>query len=48
MDEGSFEPDPTLNRVRQIADETLKIAHSMNLVKTKTEAENDPGSDEEN
>jgi hypothetical protein len=46
VDEGSYEPDPQLKKVREMAEESLKIAHSMNLVKTKVEADNEPEKDD--
>ncbi len=39
MDEGSYKPDATLKRIRDISEESLKIAHELNLLKTKEEAE---------
>jgi hypothetical protein len=45
VDEGSYEPDQKLQKVRQAAEEALKIAHSLKLVKTKEEAEADVDSD---
>ena len=38
MDEGSYEPNPTLKKVREISEETLKVAHQMKLIKTQDEA----------
>ena len=45
VDEGSYQPDPKLKKVREVADEALKIAHKLNLVKTKDEAEAESDSD---
>ena len=45
VDEGSYQPDPKLKKVRELADEALKIAHDMKLVKTKDEAEAESDSD---
>jgi hypothetical protein len=39
VDEGSYEPDQKLAKVREVAEETLKIAHKLKLIKTKEEAE---------
>jgi len=39
VDEGSYEPDKKLEEVSRLADETLKIAHKLKLVKTVAEAE---------
>ena len=42
MDEGSYEPNPTLKKIRNIADEALVVAHKMKLIKTKDEAADEP------
>ena len=47
VDEGSFKPDQTLLSIRQISEETLKIAHELGIVKTKEEADEEPESDDE-
>ena len=39
MDEGSYQPNAILNQIRNIAEETLKIAHEMKIVKTQEEAD---------
>ena len=39
MDEGSAQPNAILNQIRNIAEETLKIAHEMKIVKTQDEAD---------
>ena len=38
LDEGSYEPDQNLIKVRAIAEETLKVAHDMNLLRTQEES----------
>jgi len=45
LDEGSYEPNPTLIEIRKVAEKTLETAHKMNIVKTKAEADNEPDSD---
>jgi len=45
LDEGSYEPNPTLVEIRKICEKTLEVAHKMNIVKTKQEADNEPDSD---
>ena len=47
VDEGSYEPDPTLAKIKVLSEEALKCAHSLNLLKTKEEADNEPESDPE-
>jgi len=42
LDEGSYEPNPTLKKIRNIADEALVVAHKMKLIKTKDEAADEP------
>jgi len=39
LDEGSAQPNAILNQIRNIAEETLKIAHEMKIVKTQDEAD---------
>ena len=38
LDEGSYQPDPVLVKVRGLSEETLKIAHEMKVIKTQEEA----------
>ena len=38
LDEGSFKPDQNLIKVRAVAEETLKVAHDMNVVRTQEES----------
>jgi hypothetical protein len=38
LDEGSYEPDQNLIKVKAIAEETLKAAHDMNVVRTQEES----------
>lgn len=38
LDEGSYEPDQNLIKVRAIAEETLKVAHGMNIIRTEEES----------
>jgi hypothetical protein len=45
VDEGSYQPDPKLKKVREVAEESLKIAHNLKLVKTKDEADAESDSD---
>ena len=45
VDEGSYEPNPTLIQIRKTAERTMETAHKMNIVKTKAEADNEPDSD---
>lgn len=47
LDEGSYKPDEQLKKVRDAAEETLNIAHSMKLIKTKKEVDDNPQSDED-
>jgi len=42
LDEGSYEPNPTLKRIKQVANEALAVAHKMKLIKTKDEAAEEP------
>ena len=39
VDEGSYQPDPKLAKVRELSEETLKIAHKLKLLKTVQEAD---------
>lgn len=45
LDEGSYEPNPTLSKIKQIADHIFKTCHDMKLVKTQAEAAEEPDSD---
>lgn len=45
MDEGSYQPDLKLAKVREVAEEALKIAHQLKLVKTMEEAQVESDSD---
>ena len=45
LDEGSYQPDPNLIKIREIAEETLKIAHQMKVIRTQEEAAADSDSD---
>ena len=47
MDEGSYKPDEQLKKVRHAAEDTLDIAHSMKLIKTKKEADENPQPDDD-
>lgn len=47
VDEGSYKPDDQLKKVRDAAKETLDIAHSMKLIKTKKEVDDSPQSDDD-
>jgi len=38
LDEGSYQPDPNLIKVREIVEETLKVAHQMKVIRTQDEA----------
>lgn len=38
LDEGSYAPDPILIKVRAVAEETLKVAHDMNVIRTQDES----------
>ncbi len=38
MDEGSYEPDPTLKKIRSVSEEALEAAHKHGLVRTTKEA----------
>ena len=38
LDEGSYEPDQNLIKVKAVAEETLKIAREMNVVRTQEES----------
>jgi len=42
LDEGSYEPNPTLKRIKLVANEALAVAHKMKLIKTKDEAAEEP------
>ena len=42
LDEGSYEPNPTLKKIREVAQSGLDVAHKMKLIKTKDEAEKEP------
>ena len=46
LDEGSYEPNPVLVKVRQIAEETLKVAHEMKVIKTQDEAAQEESDDD--
>ena len=37
LDEGSYEPDQNLIKVRAIAEETLKVAHDMKVIRLQEE-----------
>ena len=37
LDEGSYEPDQNLIKVRAIAEETLKVAHEMKVIRLQEE-----------
>ena len=39
LDEGSYQPDPTLVKIREIAEETMQIAHKMKVIQTQEEHE---------
>lgn len=45
LDEGSYEPNPTLQKIKAVADDALAVAHKMKLIKTKDEAANEPEKD---
>lgn len=47
LDEGSYEPNQVLQKIRAIAEEALESAHQLGLVKTQKEAEKDAKSDDE-
>eukprot|EP00095_Tigriopus_kingsejongensis_P001782 snap_masked-scaffold225_size250570-processed-gene-1.3 protein:Tk01782 transcript:snap_masked-scaffold225_size250570-processed-gene-1.3-mRNA-1 annotation:"protein unc-45 homolog b" len=47
LDEGSYEKNETLSKIRDIAESSLVIAHKYGLVKTQKEAQSDPKSDDE-
>lgn len=47
VDEGSYEPNQVLQKIRAIAEEALESAHQLGLVKTQKEAEKDAKSDDE-
>jgi len=47
LDEGSYKPDEQLKKVRDAAEETLNIAHSMKIIKTQKELDDNPQSDED-
>jgi hypothetical protein len=42
LDEGSYEPNPTLQRIKEVANDALDVAHKMKLIKTKEEAAEEP------
>ena len=46
VDEGSYEPNPLLIKIRQMSEETLKVAHDMKIVKTQEEAAEEESDDE--
>ena len=46
LDEGSYQPDQNLVKVRHIAEETLKAAHDMKVIKTQEEAVNEDSDDD--
>jgi len=39
LDEGSYEPDQNLIKIREVAEDTLKIAHQMKVIRTQEEAD---------
>ena len=39
LDEGSYEPDQNLVKIREVAEDTLKIAHQMKVIRTQEEAD---------
>ena len=45
LDEGSYEPNPTLQRIKKISNDALDVAHKMKLIKTKDEAAEEPEED---
>ncbi|XP_040573143.1 protein unc-45 homolog B [Lepeophtheirus salmonis] len=45
LDSGSYQPDPILQQIKEIADESLNIAHKMKIIKTQEEMANEPDSD---
>jgi tetratricopeptide (TPR) repeat protein len=47
LDEGSAQPNPILAKIRQLSEETMKIAHSMKLVKTQDEASKETADSDE-
>jgi hypothetical protein len=47
VDEGSAQPNPILAKIRQLSEETMKIAHSMKLVKTQDEASKETADSDE-
>ena len=42
VDEGSYEPNEDLKKIKAIAEEALQKAHDLKLIKTKVEADNEP------
>ena len=46
VDEGSAQPDQKLVQIRAICEETLKVAHSMKIVKTQDEANAEESDDD--
>ncbi len=45
VDEGSYEPNPTLQKIKAISNDALNVAHKMKLIKTKEEAAQEPEAD---
>ena len=45
LDEGSYEPNPTLQKIKAISNDALNVAHKMKLIKTKEEAAQEPETD---
>eukprot|EP00096_Caligus_rogercresseyi_P016764 TRINITY_DN965_c0_g1_i1.p1 TRINITY_DN965_c0_g1~~TRINITY_DN965_c0_g1_i1.p1 ORF type:complete len:973 (+),score=328.63 TRINITY_DN965_c0_g1_i1:292-3210(+) len=45
LDSGSYEPDPNLKQIKELADETLNMAHKLKIIKTQEEAAVEPDSD---
>ena len=46
VDEGSYEPNPLLIKIRSISEETMNLAHQMKIVKTQDEAAEEESDDE--
>jgi len=46
LDEGSYEPNPLLIKIREISEETMRIAHELKIVKTQEEAAQEESDDE--
>jgi len=45
LDEGSYEPNPTLKQISKVSNDALDVAHKMKLIKTKREADDEPEKD---